>query len=448
MILCKKILTFDLPDGKVLLVNSLSGAVDLVNKDVAANLIAGSLSPQEQVQWKKRGYLLDGSADEETIQSQIVNACQIALARSPVLAVVMPSYRCNLRCTYCYEGMFVENNIDMALEAITPLFTAIEKLAKKFAGALITLYGGEPLLESNESVIISILEKAQEHGFQVYSVITNGTTLEYSVKTLVKYGVTRVQVTIDGVEEIHNSRRPFAGGEGSFDKVVKGIDVAWEHGLKVVVRTNVDFENTNDLPALAEFYQQRELVNSAQFVPYLSIVTSPSCMGSDLCTGGNPELIGKVLRIVDDNWELFSNWKFKFDRIGHIASVLMEGRTLYPRTWYCNAGKSMFVFDPQGKIYPCWDHVGTDQEIGYYLPTLTLTELAAQWAERTINTIPECRKCSMNLLCGGGCAYRACQKHGTLQAPSCYRPEAGLKQVVPFLYERLYQGTQGNESSD
>jgi len=437
--LCSKILTFKLPDGNILLVNSLSGAVDLVNPDIAQNLLSGKLSPAEQMPWKKRGYILSTSADEERIQKRIVNTLKMGLSRSYLHAVVMPSYTCNLRCTYCFEGSLAENNINMSLDMVQPLFESILKLSENFSGTSITLYGGEPLLRSNKDIVISILNKAREHNIQLHSVITNGVTLDYWAETLLHLGVRNVQVTIDGIKEVHDARRPFAGGLGSFDKVVKGINMALQSGLSVIARANVDLENATKLPLLAEFYLQQGWNKHTMFLPYLSIVNTPSCRGSDLCTDSDPEVIEKVLNVVNKNWELFTKWKFKFERIEHISSVLSEGKTLTPRAWYCGAGKNMFVFDPQGKIYPCWEHVGSDQEIGNYLPTVEFNESAAQWAERTIEIIPACKQCSMNLLCGGGCPYHAQQQHGSFQSPACYRPKDTLDQIVPFLYTRLHQ---------
>ena len=36
--------------------------------------------------------------------------------------------------------------------------------------------------------------------------------------------IREVQVTLDGTESVHNSRRFLKGGEGTFDRIVRGID--------------------------------------------------------------------------------------------------------------------------------------------------------------------------------------------------------------------------------
>lgn len=443
MVLCSKILTFTLPDGKVLLVNCLSGAVDLVSKDVADNMLAETLPANERIQWEKRGYYLPSFESEKMIQTRIIKTSKIMLARSPLVAIIMPTDSCNLRCSYCYErqtSLTARASVNMGPDKVAALFSALVNIMTERQSQQISigLYGGEPLLRANEETITRILEESLTHNFPVDFVITNGTTLDYYAKSLARYKVKAVQVTIDGPESVHDARRPCIGGQGSFEKVVRGIDSALHHGLEVIARTNLDLENVEALPDLAIFYQKRGWLSNPHFKPYASIVTTPSCKGSDLCARDDPDVIGEVLKVIGKNWNRLAGWKFKFDRIEHIANVLAKGQSFYPRVWYCAAGKNMFVFDPQGRIYPCLEHVGTDQECGYYFPALKFDERASQWRERTIETISECKECSFNLLCGGGCAYQAYKRFGTLQAPSCYEPQKILRLLVPFLYRYLY----------
>jgi len=147
MVLCSKILTFSLPDGKVLLVNCLSGAVDLVSKDVADNILAESLPANERTQWEKRGYYLASFETEKTIQTHIIEASKTILSQSPLLAIIMPTYSCNLRCSYCYErqALATNVNVDMEPDNVVPLFSALMKLIteRKSPRISIVLYGGD-----------------------------------------------------------------------------------------------------------------------------------------------------------------------------------------------------------------------------------------------------------------------------------------------------------------
>ena len=43
--------------------------------------------------------------------------------------------------------------------------------------------------------------------------------------------IREVQVTLDGVGEMHNHRRPLKGGGESFERIVEGVDAALKAGL-------------------------------------------------------------------------------------------------------------------------------------------------------------------------------------------------------------------------
>ena len=53
-------------------------------------------------------------------------------------------------------------------------------------------------------------------------------------------------------------------------------------------------------------------------------------------------------------------------------------------------------------------------------PEVTLSkEKVAEWEERDVTTIAECKNCSLQLACGGGCAAVAFNKTGRLHSPDC-----------------------------
>jgi len=431
---------FDLPDGNVLFVNSLSGAVDLVDKTVRDKILTENLKQEEYNYWKKRGYFFENKAAEIDALKKVVKICKLALFHEPLLAVIIPTYNCNLRCTYCYQRDVINKNYNMNFKTIDLLFVAIEKLLeeKKFKKVSLLLYGGEPLLLSNKSIILKLLDEAYKRGYSIDSVITNGTTLKYWTKILSKYKVKSIQVTIDGVKKIHDKRRMFKGNKGTFDIIVEGINASLEAGLRIATRANIDTENVKHIHKLSDFYYKEGWFDNNNFSASYGITMNPIRGKSDLCTRDDPNTIIKILNNIEEHWKKLYKWGFKFDRVEHIISVLTGRGSFKPKAWYCNAGKNMFVFDPMGKIYACWENVGHDQEIGYYIPKLKFNEIASQWAERTIDNIPECWKCKMNLLCGGGCGYEAYRKFNTLMSLACHEPEAVMRIIVPFIYKHLY----------
>ena len=125
------------------------------------------------------------------------------------------------------------------------LFRALEEITRKrkAPGAQIELSGGEPLLLRNYELIDSILKFASERNYPV-GIVTNGTNLPQSSPLLEKYrdSIGNVQITIDGPAPIHNKRRKFVSGEGTFEKIVKGVDLFLDLGIPTVMRVNVDLD--------------------------------------------------------------------------------------------------------------------------------------------------------------------------------------------------------------
>ena len=55
------------------------------------------------------------------------------------------------------------------------------------------------------------------------------------------------------------------------------------------------------------------------------------------------------------------------------------------------------------------------------------------WEDRDVTSIPECRTCSLQLACGGGCASVAKNRSGKILAPDC-RPVRELMELGFSLY--------------
>ncbi len=66
--------------------------------------------------------------------------------------------------------------------------------------------------------------KLNFEGDYTASLITNGSLLSAAVlEKLKEWKIRMVQVTIDGSKEVHNLRRPFKGGNPSFDIVFENF---------------------------------------------------------------------------------------------------------------------------------------------------------------------------------------------------------------------------------
>ena len=72
--------------------------------------------------------------------------------------------------------------------------------------------------------------------------MTNGYSLENYIDILKGRSIREIQVTLDGTEEVHNKRRFLKGGDGTFEKIVKGVDACLENKITVNLRMVIDKE--------------------------------------------------------------------------------------------------------------------------------------------------------------------------------------------------------------
>ena len=141
--------------------------------------------------------------------------------------------QCNLRCTYCfYHGLNQKTPKVLKLELLERFF---EQYFSIFSGEMsFVWHGGEPLLLGigYYEAALALQEKYKKGGDVVVNTIqTNATLITDEWAKFFSAHNFRVGVSIDGTREKHNSQRPNAGGRGSFDDVMRGIEILRRNGI-------------------------------------------------------------------------------------------------------------------------------------------------------------------------------------------------------------------------
>ncbi len=148
--------------------------------------------------------------------------------------------RCNLRCVYCMPEKGVEllkHNDLMSFEEIYNLVKALVPLGIK----KVRLTGGEPLVRKNIEELIKLLRSIPE--IEDITLTTNGILLEDMAEGLKKAGLSRVNVSLDSLDEEKFKK---ITRWGSLDKVLTGIDKAIKVGLNPVKLNVVAIKGFND----------------------------------------------------------------------------------------------------------------------------------------------------------------------------------------------------------
>jgi uncharacterized protein len=260
--------------------------------------------------------------------------------------------------------------------------------------------GGEPLLMKNYTAIYKILQQANKNGYS-YNLITNGVNLDKFVDLFIKYPCETIQITVDGSKPIHDSRRMFKGGSGSFDLIMQNVKIAIKNDIKITLRVNLDDQNVHDLVKLAQ-YIQNEFICLDNLHIYAYPIQDGGCLGQKNIIS-EEELIDKVLQQKKKHAELCI---FDFYFHGHeLLNSIFNNKNYLVKIKNCAAFANQYIFDYSGNIYKCWFGVGNNNfKIGSYISDFTLNEkIDKMWKSRNIKTLKKCTDCKYRFICGGEC---------------------------------------------
>lgn len=134
---------------------------------------------------------------------------QKTVGTSPLVLLISPTMRCNLRCAGCYAGEYERKN-DLPMAVVERVVAE----ARELGTHVVTLLGGEPFVRED---VFHLFERFPDMTFQVF---TNGTLItDDMARRLERVGNVLVCFSLDGLESEHDARR----GDGIFRRVVQGM---------------------------------------------------------------------------------------------------------------------------------------------------------------------------------------------------------------------------------
>jgi len=367
----------------------------------------------------EKGFLLDQSVREISLLKE--SHQRAAASTNHLSLTIAPTLRCNFRCTYCYQTGQGPTMTEDAAKAILVFIN--DRLAPN-TGLSITWFGGEPLLmlPMIEALTAAFRGICTAKGASYSaSMITNGYLLnKANVKRILSAGIRKVQITIDGPAETHNSRRIVKGSGTSFDTILKNIQNA-QKDLAISLRMNVDKSNRDKIDDLMEILVRKGLEKRlglyiGQVQPYTEV-----CKDVAGCC------------LTDREFSLVG-----LQTLLHMTQKGFTSTFNYPRSanTHCMADQAnSFVITPTGGVTKCWNEVGRQEaEIGHLLNPLTkdMKKNAQRWHKRDPFKL-ECRNCNLLPICMGGCPYRHLEQ-GSLD---CHRWKGCLDEsILTYFYLR------------
>ncbi|MBA3377067.1 MAG: radical SAM protein, partial [Actinobacteria bacterium] len=135
---------------------------------------------------------------------------------------------CQQKCDYCYNAWREDNGAGFEAGTAKKLLARVDKLLTALDVDHVTVTGGEPFARRDVFELFDLV-KARGVGIQI---ISNGGLVDDALAArLAPYGVSYVQVTLDGpTAELHEAHV----GEGHFEPTLRGIRALVAHGIPVL----------------------------------------------------------------------------------------------------------------------------------------------------------------------------------------------------------------------
>lgn len=167
--------------------------------------------------------------------------------------IILPTEKCNFRCTYCYED-FLIGKMPPAIER--GVKALIDRRSDSLDRLEISWFGGEPLLAAD--VVLRIArhshKRSEEFGFELRGgLTTNGYLLTRDLaEELLTLKQNFFQISLDGWRSGHDATRKLANGRGTFDRLWTNLSNLHRitGQFDVLLRVHVSSTNLDSLEQL------------------------------------------------------------------------------------------------------------------------------------------------------------------------------------------------------
>lgn len=382
-----------------ILYNSVSGALIALDHENYKKLTELKDNPETAHQYSNYDELVDAQIlvrkDRAAINKKKLEVLQNRLSRNMLELTIAPTLACNFKCPYCFQKEAPE--YVMTEETEDNLARFIKLLAQGTQLLRIVWFGGEPLLALDR--IKLFYTKIKKEGIDTpleSHVITNGYLLNSSaIRELSGLGVTFYQITIDGLEETHNRRRPLRGNKGTFQTIMGNIETLMrlDDKAKVAIRVNIDSENADEYHAVRKYFHDRfgteRIHTRTGFVDNYTF----SCSSAGSCGLKRDE----KAKFFIDQYTRYGIYSDKFYPTINYNSCMAR---------YINS----YVIGPYGELYKCLSLLGVKEmsigNVNNKDNVIEKEELLVEFLKgNDYLDDPKCNRCFLFPACDGGCPY-------------------------------------------
>ena len=331
---------------------------------------------------------------------------------------------CNLDCKYCFylekEALYPSASkwamADDVLESyIRQYIEAQQSSAVNFAWQ-----GGEPALLGVDYFRRAVaLQKKYANGKRIANAFqTNGVLLNEEWARFFKENDFLIGVSIDGPRELHDAYRVDKGGQPTFDRVMRGIEVLKQNGVEFNTLTTIHRANSRHPLEVYRFLKESGS-GYMQFIPIAErisshatedglVLVSPSFSDTAKVAPWSiePRQFGRFLCAIFDEWVRKDVGRYfvqLFDVNLQVWAGMESSLCIFRKT--CG---SALAIEHSGDLYSCDHFVYPQNKLGNImespLESLVESEQQREFGEAKNSTLPQyCRECDVRFACNGEC---------------------------------------------
>ncbi len=282
------------------------------------------------------------------IAVQIIKA-KVFRKRIPIAVSIHVTNKCNLRCSYCYanvEDRFSKNVEDFTTQELKAYIKEMKQLGTRW----IILLGGEPLLRDDIGELIRFIK----HEGIFCELVTNGILIEKKIDDIKEIDL--LCVSLDGDKNTNDKLR----GNGTYEKVIKGLEIASKYHLKIRIhavlsRYNANRDNINHLAGLARKYR----ATFGYSTPIIDAEPGTSRIPFLLERDELQSFLNELKSFKSKGYPVYNTQAALNKAIAwehdpySTRNDIIEGNRRNGKDSKCFAGHRFVYIDSEGYVYPC-----------------------------------------------------------------------------------------------
>lgn len=347
----------------------------------------------------------------ETITLDQLKQDILAEGRIPLNGSIELTFRCNLKCLFCYCHSTAVTKDDKELTT-DELYSVIDEIAE--LGCLnLVISGGEPLIRKDFKEIYTY---ALQKGFLI-TLYSNGTIIDKKMADFFYDNrPQKIEITVYGI--IKETYETITNVSGSYKRCMNGIRLLLDRKIPLELKTTVCNKNYHEVGMIRDFAEERGLIYRFDAMLDPQIDGNASVCQYRL----NPEDIIALDQVDPDRSD---NLKKLVERKRKVADPSL--------IYICGAGENSFHIDPYGKLSMCMltRYDAYDLKKGTFKDGFYDFFSLLRCQRHDEGKIPACNNCQLINLCTN-CPGTSRLETGSFEFPSDFHCRVARLRAKPF----------------